>query len=185
MSDVERALERLDAKPGWRLRCAGCDHEDEVPEDPERRVYRCDQCGLTTAFGSPMPRFTIRPHADRRFLVTTFESGRGEKKASVDVALAREYATEYALELLSVTEPAVYRALERIFSAAKAGPTDRAPPPTEDVAFELDAPFGEHPAPAVDVEVDPGAGFVPTMSLADLEAELGRNPGSVPPAEGP
>jgi len=154
-SSVDRALARLAARPGWELTCWSCGHKDEVPTDPAKvDAYRCDKCGATTAFGEPMPRVTIVPHVDRRFLVTKFESGKGDAKTGVDITLARGYAAEFALEVLSVTEPGAYRdfvALVRARQARKAVPDPKddsrgtPAPATGDGGLELDAPPGRNP----------------------------------------
>ena len=115
-SSIDRALARLAAKKDPILVCWSCKHAYPVTDgDPLKREYRCDQCGAVTAYGEPMPRVTITPYTDRRFLVLRFDQG--PDKPGVDVVLARGYACELALELLSVTEPSLYAALESLFRA--------------------------------------------------------------------
>lgn len=119
---VERANARLDAAPGFRLVCGGCGHTDTVPSDPEKRLYRCDECGARMAFGQLMPTIRILPDADRRFVVARFTWARKE----VDVRLDRQYGADLAVELLSVCAPEAYQRLT--------APTTDAPPATIDVA---------------------------------------------------
>ena len=132
MTTVDEAIARLAARPGWSITCWSCGHRDSVPRDPERDEFGCGECGAVTAYGTPMPRCTIVPHVDRRFLVTTFSSGEG--KPSVDITLARGYATAVALEILSVSDPSAYRAFERMMSVI--GPQH--PSPDGGTALTLD-----------------------------------------------
>lgn len=136
-SSVDMAIARLDARPDWSLDCWSCGHHAEVPTDPSKREYHCDECGAVTAFGEPMPRFTIAPHVDRRFLVTKYESGKGAEKVEVDIVLSRDYATAYAIELLSVSDPGTYRALVAMMSRRRA--TGEAPAQAEADGLQLDA----------------------------------------------
>ncbi len=109
-ASIEAAFARL-SKPQWRLRCGWCGHEDAVPDDPEKAVYTCDQCGTRTAFGMQQPRTTFNPHPDRRFVVARWEIG---KKAEPDFAeffLDREFGAAVALDLLSVCAPDAWNAL--------------------------------------------------------------------------
>lgn len=153
-SSVERAIARLAARPDPALKCWSCGHEAPVAlGDPLKTEYRCDECGAVTAYGEPMPRVSIVPHVDRRFLVTRYEQGEG--KPSVDIVLARGYATELAVEILSVTEPSLYRALETLFKAG------RGPGPSETAK----AQGGSVPADGGGLRLD----------------SPGRRPGSVPP----
>jgi hypothetical protein len=61
-----------------------------------------------------MPRLTNLPHADRRFVVSRFEHGRGDGKVTAEFTLDRDYAREYALDLLSVCDPVAWAALQRL-----------------------------------------------------------------------
>jgi hypothetical protein len=91
-----------------RLRCGYCGHEDYVQDDPALSVYWCSECGAKTSFGSTMPKIVNRPHAeDRRFIVSEFDLGLFSKSkiSSMAFALDRDYARDYALDLLSVTDP--------------------------------------------------------------------------------
>src|SRR5262249_14386603 len=93
---VERANRRLDGKGGFRLRCPRCGHEDGVPDDPEKSLYTCDECGCPIAFGEEQPEIAITPHADRRFVVTRFVSGPEKKRNDISITLDREYAAQLA-----------------------------------------------------------------------------------------
>jgi hypothetical protein len=109
---VQRAIERLDARR-WDLKCGGCGHEAEVPQDPLRvNDYRCDQCGTVTSYGVAMPAIRINPHADRRFVVSTIQNA--GQKATTDLVLERAYAARYAVELLSVCDPELYAILGKV-----------------------------------------------------------------------
>jgi hypothetical protein len=92
--------------------CWHCHHRADVPDDPAKSEYRCDECGASTAFGVALPRITITPHpSDRRFIVSKFETG-GDKPVEVEIILSRSNAAEYALELLSITEPTAFNVLQ-------------------------------------------------------------------------
>jgi hypothetical protein len=137
---IADALARLDAKPGYQLICGQCGHADAVPDDPEKSLYKCSECGARTAFGTLMARVTHIPHADRRFVVAKFEHGGGEKRVEVAFALDREYGAEIALDLLSVCDPGKFRALQAALTTLRDVP---GAPRREDAIAEL----GE-PAPA-------------------------------------
>jgi hypothetical protein len=116
--DVAKAMARLDAKPDHVLTCGACGHQHAVPHDPTQSRYQCDQCGARTTFGVEMPRITITPHVDRRFAAIKFEQGRDEKKVDITITLERDYAAEFAMEVLSVCQPARFRAFQAMFTAA-------------------------------------------------------------------
>jgi hypothetical protein len=116
--DVAKAMARLDAKPDHILTCGACGHSHPVPHDPVQSRYQCDQCGARTTFGVEMPRITITPHVDRRFVVIHFAQGRDEKKVDVAITLERDYAAEFVMETLSVCQPAKFRAFQAMFAAA-------------------------------------------------------------------
>lgn len=118
-SSVERALRRLDAKPDWELRCWQCGHTDKTPDDPARQSYRCEKCGAVTAYGHPQPRIRIVPHQDRRFVVSLVETIIGGEKKVDAFVLERGYAAEYAWELLSVTDPVKWRAVQALAAVTR------------------------------------------------------------------
>lgn len=137
---VERANRRLEGAPGFRLRCPRCGHEDGVPDDPEKSLYTCDQCGCRIAFGSEQPAIAVTPHADRRFVVTTFSTGADKKKTDAVITLDREYAAQLAFELLSVCAPGKWKAL--IEQVQRAHDVPGAPrTEDDDVVAALDAPM--------------------------------------------
>lgn len=138
-SAVDRAIARLEAKADWSLECWSCGHAHKTPGDPLKNEYRCDQCGATTAFGTPMPKITITPHVDRRFLVSKFESGKGDGAVGVDIVMARGFAAEYALEILSVTEPSAYRAFVGVIKRMRLSASGPSSAVSEDIATTLDA----------------------------------------------
>ena len=104
-ASIAAAYARLDAKPGFTLRCPCCGHTDAVPEDPDKRLYTCDVCSAKIAYGVEQPNLAILPHADRRFIVTKIVKGRGKDQREGVLLLERQYAVQYALELLSVGLP--------------------------------------------------------------------------------
>jgi hypothetical protein len=118
---IDDALARLDAKPDPVATCWSCGHTDVVPpalaqasSDPAKHSLRCSECGAVTAFGVPMPKIAVVPHDDRRFVISRIVQGTGEKQVSIDFTLERGYAAEYAMELLSVCDPAKWRAIKAI-----------------------------------------------------------------------
>lgn len=136
---VERANQRLDAKAGFDLVCPRCQHQDAVPNDPRKSRYTCDQCGCKIAFGEEQPDIKVLPHADRRFIVSQFAMGNGDKIKTVNVTLDREYATQYAFEILSVCAPGKWRSL--CAQVQRGHDVPGAPQHEgEDVAAILDAP---------------------------------------------
>jgi ribosomal protein L37AE/L43A len=111
-NDVARAIARLEKDAGYPLTCPVCGHTDRAPLDPVQSVLTCDECGTRIAFGSESPKIFVTAHVDRRFLVSRFTTGKGDAPTTdVSVILDREYATGYAMDLLSVSAPTVYRAL--------------------------------------------------------------------------
>lgn len=98
------------ARQPHTLTCGKCSHESEVPDDPELSVYRCEECGTTTAYGAEMPRVAHVPHADARFVVAKYS----HSKAEIEFALERQYAAELALDLLSVTNPLAYQLVRAV-----------------------------------------------------------------------
>lgn len=92
------------------LTCGLCGHADEVPDDPATAIYTCDQCGGRTSFGAMMPRITTNPHEDRRFVVSTFVHGMGEKRIEIVFTLDRQYGAQFALDLLSVCDVEAFNA---------------------------------------------------------------------------
>lgn len=140
---VARAHARLDARPGFSLTCAACAHSHPVPDDPLLSVYRCDECGAVTCFGAAQPRVVITPPPDRRFVTTTFVTGREQVDLrEVAVTLERQYAAAFALELLSVAVPAQYHVMVAALSAARDVPGA----PRGEPGLTLDAPL---PVPGV------------------------------------
>lgn len=148
---IEDAIRRLDARPDPEAKCWQCGHVDKVPPDlaaisadPEKHSLRCGECGAVTAYGTPMPRLAIMPHADRRFVITKMRHGTGDKQVDVDFTLDRGYAAEYAMELLRVCDPVRWRAvcaIVAIEAAARSGEQLPGGPPTGDtVVRALDTP---------------------------------------------
>lgn len=91
-----------------RLKCGYCGTEDAVPDAPEKSIYTCDDCGARTAYGVSLPKVFILPHPDdRRFLVTRYDLG--PERGDATFALDREFATKVALEVLSVTDPEMWK----------------------------------------------------------------------------
>lgn len=152
-ASIKAAFRRLDARPSYALTCGACGHSSPVPDDPDKSVYDCDQCGARTAFGSEQPRVTVGPHTDRRFLVARFVCGRGARASDVSISLERDYAAAVALEILSVAAPAKHRA----FCAMLAGARDVPGAPRESGAVaDLDAPLPAPAPPRGRAERDPG-----------------------------
>jgi hypothetical protein len=122
---TESALARLDAAPGFRLTCPSCGHSDAVPNDPLTRMYTCDECGCRTACGVEMPRVFILHPADRRFLTLRLASGKLNVKApgtyehDVSIALERQYAAGFALDLLSGADPGIFQEFLAFLAAKK------------------------------------------------------------------
>lgn len=159
-ASIQRAFARLSSAQGYALTCGACGHSAPVRDDPEKSVYRCDECGAATCYGAEQPRVAVAPHADRRFVVLTVTQGRGARKNEVQLTFERRYAAGVALEVLSVVAPAQHAALLKMLSDGRDVPglaADRA-----DAALALDAPLappprgpGRVPGPAA---VDEGAG---------------------------
>lgn len=139
IESVARAHSRLDARPGHSLRCGWCGHEAPVPDDPERSVYRCDQCGTRTSYGAQMARATVEPHPDRRYVVLKLAWGTREKPNQVAVALDREYAAGIAMEMLSAVEPRKHAAILALLARLRDVPGA----PKDEAVATLDEPLDQ------------------------------------------
>jgi hypothetical protein len=83
-------------KPAVRWQCLHCGDTDDYvgAKPPGEDVVRCDRCLGVTAYGRRLPRCTIEPDADPRFVIMRLDT--------LEVPLLREYARAIALDLLSV-----------------------------------------------------------------------------------
>jgi hypothetical protein len=147
-ASLDAAFARLDKKAGFKLTCPCCGHTDDVPEDPEKRLYTCDVCQTKIAYGVEQPNLAILPHADRRFVVTKIVKGKGKNLKEGVLLLERQYATQYALELLSVTLPAEkWAAVAKVLTAGApevvASPTRLPDPPPAPVRNPGSEPTAE------------------------------------------
>jgi hypothetical protein len=101
------------------LTCGLCGHADTVPVDPDTAIYTCDQCGGRIAYGASMPRIVTNVHPeDGRFVVSHVTHGFGDKHVDLTLTLDKAYAAQFALDLLSVCDPAAVKALHAAVVAA-------------------------------------------------------------------
>ena len=126
-ASLDAAFARLDGGAPRMLTCGWCGHTDAVPDDPERSIYTCDQCGTRTSYGKTMPRIAHLPDPDRRLIVVRYETGTQKRPQTTHHALDRQYGAMVALDLLSVCDVEAWNALLAWKKARAEAPPEKLP----------------------------------------------------------
>jgi hypothetical protein len=87
------------------MTCPACGDTKPCEFEPHREVLNCTECGARIAYGILMPRVTVEPHKDRRFVTVRVETIANGQRATVEHVLDKAFGFACAREIASITAP--------------------------------------------------------------------------------